>query len=113
MIVSRSLSRRGHVRGAVIILLPAIAVAGLILNRSDATTPTTINLRTAAAASVLAGSGVTNTGPSILSRDLDTSPTPAITGFPPGTVLGTIHAADRVAAHAQADLTTAYNAAAS
>jgi hypothetical protein len=32
-----------------------------------------------------------------------------VTGFPPGTVNGTIHAADAVAAQAQTDTTTAYN----
>jgi hypothetical protein len=35
-----------------------------------------------------------------------------VTGFPPGTVNGTIHAADPAAAQAQLDLTTAYNDAA-
>jgi serine protease AprX len=72
----------------------------------------TVNLGTAAAASVLAGAGVTNTGPSVLNRDLDTYPTPAVTGFQPGITMGTQHAADAVALAAQNDLTTAYNAAA-
>jgi hypothetical protein len=35
-----------------------------------------------------------------------------VTGFPPGIVAGTIHAADSTAAQGQADLVTAYNAAA-
>ena len=71
-----------------------------------------VNLGTAAAASVLAGTGVTNTGPSVLNGDLDTYPTPAVTGFAPGVTMGTQHAADAVALAAQNDLTTAYNAAA-
>jgi hypothetical protein len=71
-----------------------------------------VNLGTAAGASVLAGSGVTNTGASVLDRDLDTYPTPAVTGFPPGRTLGTQHAGDAVAQAAQQDLTIAYNAAA-
>jgi serine protease AprX len=70
-----------------------------------------VDLGTAADASVLAGSGVTNTGPSVLNHDLDTYPTPAVTGFPPGKTMGTQHAADAVALAAQNDLTTAYNAA--
>ncbi|MGZ4680520.1 MAG: ice-binding family protein, partial [Ilumatobacteraceae bacterium] len=37
------------------------------------------------------------------------SPGTAVTGFPPGTVNGTIHAADAAVAQAQADVTTAYN----
>ena len=74
--------------------------------------PPPVGLGTTQSFSVLGGQGVTNTGPTILSRDLGTSPNPAITGFPPGIVLGTIHAADAVAGQAQSDLTTAYNDAA-
>ncbi|HEY6572783.1 MAG TPA: ice-binding family protein, partial [Candidatus Eisenbacteria bacterium] len=40
------------------------------------------------------------------------SPGSAVTGFPPGTVTGTIHANDAAAAQAQSDLTVAYNDAA-
>jgi hypothetical protein len=39
--------------------------------------------------------------------DLGVSPGTAVTGFPPGTVIGTIHAGDPAAAQAIADLTTA------
>ncbi|HEY9497910.1 MAG TPA: ice-binding family protein, partial [Terrimesophilobacter sp.] len=56
---------------------------------------------------------VTNTGPSIATGDLGVSPGSAVTGFPPGTVLGGIHTADSTASLAQDALTTAYNAAAS
>ncbi len=72
----------------------------------------TVGLGTAGSFAVLAGSTVTNTGPSVLTGDLGVSPGTAVTGFPPGTVTGTIHAADAVAAQAQADVTTAYNDAA-
>jgi len=62
---------------------------------------------------VLAGSTITNTGPSVISGDLGVSPGTALAGFPPGTVnAGTVHATDAVAAQAQRDLTTAYNDAA-
>jgi len=66
----------------------------------------------AAAFAVLAGSTVTNTGPTTVTGDLGLHPGTAVTGFPPGTVNGTTHVADAVAAQAQADLTTAYNDAA-
>lgn len=82
--------------------------------------PSQLPLGTAGEFSVLAGSTVTNTGPTVISADaglggnLGVSPGSAVTGFPPGIVTppGTQHVADEVAAQAQADLTTAYNTAA-
>ncbi len=71
-----------------------------------------VGLGTADSFAVLAGSTVTNTGPSVIHGDLAVSPGTAVTGFPPGTVFGTIHAADGVAGQAKTDLTTAYNDAA-
>jgi hypothetical protein len=76
---------------------------------------TSVGLGTANSFAVLAGAGVTNTGPSVINGDLGTFPTPAVVGFggaPNGTVNGAIHQADALAAQAQADLTTAYNNAA-
>ena len=61
---------------------------------------------------VLAGSTVTNSGPTIVLGNLGVSPGAAITGFPPGVATGAIHAADGLAGTAQTQLTTAYNAAA-
>ena len=58
---------------------------------------------------VLAFSTVTSTGPTIVTGDLGLSPGTSVTGFPPGTVVGTIHAGDPVAAGAQLNLTAAYN----
>jgi hypothetical protein len=71
-----------------------------------------VGLGTADSFSVLAGSTVTNTGPTTLTGDLGVSPGTAITGFPPGTVNGTVHANDGVALQAHNDLVTAYNDAA-
>ena len=61
---------------------------------------------------ILAGSTVTNSGPSNVTGDVGVWPGTAITGFPPGTLTGTEHAGDAVAQTAQGDLTTAYNYAA-
>jgi choice-of-anchor A domain-containing protein len=59
--------------------------------------------------SVLAGTTVTNTGPTIIVGDLGVSPGTAVTGFPPGQVRnGVIHTADAVALQAQAELTVSY-----
>ena len=72
-----------------------------------------VNLGTAGAFAVLGGSGVTNTGSSTIKGDLGVSPGSAITGFPPGLVVGgTTHNSDAVALQAQNALTTAFNFAA-
>src|SRR6202049_2689209 len=74
---------------------------------------TNVDLGTADPFAVLAGTTVTNTGPTTVHGSLGVSPGSAVTGFPPGTVSGgAIHAADAVAAQAQSDLTTAYTSAA-
>lgn len=73
-----------------------------------------VDLGTSGTFGVLAGSAVTNTGPSVIAGNVGVSPGSAITGFPPGIVLppGTFHSNDAVAQQAQSDLTTAYNEAA-
>ena len=55
---------------------------------------------------------MTNTGPSTINGNLGLHPGTAVTGFPPGTVNGTTHAANAAALQAQSDLTIAYNDAA-
>src|SRR5487761_469108 len=89
------------------------AIALLIAAQPAVAATAPVGLGTAASFAVLAGTTVTNTGPSIISGDLGVSPGTAVTGFPPGIVTGgTIHEADGVAGGAQSDLTTAYNDAA-
>src|SRR3990172_5124091 len=66
-------------------------------------------LGSASSFAVLGGSTVTSTGLSLVTGDLGVWSGTAITGFPPGIVIGTIRAGDDVAAQAQSDLTTAYN----
>ncbi len=71
-------------------------------------------LGTATDFAVLAGSTVTNTGPTVVFGNVGVWAGSSITGFPRGLVLGgTIHVTDGVAQQAQSDVTTAYNALAS
>jgi uncharacterized repeat protein (TIGR01451 family) len=90
-----------------------VAIAALIGVQSSASAATApVPLGTAANFAVLAGSTVTNTGPTTINGDLGLSPGTSVTGFPPGRVNGALHVADSVAVQAKADLTAAYNNAA-
>lgn len=69
-----------------------------------------ISLGTAQNFGALGGSTVTNTGATTVNGNVGVSPGSAVTGFPPGVVVGgAIHSNDAVAMQAQNDLTTAYN----
>ncbi|WP_328498077.1 ice-binding family protein [Streptomyces sp. NBC_00414] len=96
---------------AVTAVVLAAAVLAMTTTRADAIA-TPVPLGTAGSFAVLAGAEVTNTGPSQITGDLGVHPGTAITGFPPGIVLGTQHSADAVAAQAKSDLVAAYNDAA-
>jgi hypothetical protein len=107
----RSLSSPRVLGGAIAAV--SVALVGLVALPGQAgAAEGPIEFGTAGAYSVLAGSGVTNTGPSVLGGSLGSSPTGTLTGFPPGLVGGATHAADAEALEAKADLTVAYNDAA-
>jgi len=106
--VTRAISRRRQLGLLVVILCAALAWPAY--DALAAQPP--VALGTAGNFAVLAGSAVTNTGPSTLNGELGVSPGTSITGFPPGTATAATHSADAVAGQAQTDLTTAYNNAA-
>jgi hypothetical protein len=89
-----------------------MSLAATLLFVAAAATPIAaqISLGTAQSFGVLGGSTVTNTGATTVAGNVGVSPGTAVTGFPPGVVVGgAIHNNDAVAVQAQNDLTTAYN----
>ena len=98
--------RRARLAGIALAMLAAFALP-------TAAQAAPVNLATVSPFVALAGTTVTNTGPSVLNGDLGVSPGTALTGFGfPAVVNGATHANDGVAAQAKSDLTNAYNVAA-
>jgi hypothetical protein len=94
------------------VLSLAIAAVVFLVWPASALAATNPGLGTAGNFAVLAGTTVTNTGPTWITGQLGVAPGTAVTGFPPGTS-GVQHKGDSVATTAQTNLTAAYvNAAA-
>jgi hypothetical protein len=91
-------------------LAALVGSVALVCAPRSALAQTAPSLGAAQGFAVLAGSTVTNTGATTLTGSVGVSPGSAITGFPPGLVLGTTHRADAVALAAQNSLAAAYNA---
>jgi hypothetical protein len=70
--------------------------------------PSPVGLGEAESFAVLGASTVTSAGVSALTGNLGVSPGTAMTGFPPGTVNGTMHSADAASNKAQAEVGVAY-----
>jgi hypothetical protein len=92
------------------IALAALSMSTLLFASSALAAAAPVGLGTAASFSVLAGSTVTNTGPTTMFGGLGLSPGSSVTGAPH--VLGATHVDDAVAIGAKNALTTAYNDAA-
>ncbi len=108
-------------------LLPAFAIALVFITaacKKDGTpsspgTPTNIPLQTTIQSdiplgvaddfAILAGSGITNTGATIINGDLGLSPGTSVGGFPPGILNGTLHINDAAANQSKLDITAAYD----
>ena len=72
-----------------------------------------VDLGAASNFGILAGTGITNSGPTTIYGDMGTYPTPAITGYSEITLHGTDYTNDPKMTTVKNDLTTAYNDAAS
>jgi hypothetical protein len=96
-------------------LIPLVVVSSAVLAGAwplAALAATSPRLGTALNFTVLAGSTITNIGPTVITGSLGIDPGSAVTGFPPGSVTGTKHISDAVALQAKRGLITAYNDAA-
>ena len=91
-----------------LVLLAAV----LFLHQNAAAVPTMVNMGTASGFAVLAGSGITITGPTTITGDIGTFPTTSITGLGNVTLTGVNQAGSAVTQNAKNDLVTAYNDAA-
>src|SRR5450830_1006333 len=69
----------------------------------------TVDLGTTESFAVLAGSAITNTGPTTINGDVGMHPGTAFTGQANVTMNGALHLTDAVASGAKDDLVTAYN----
>jgi uncharacterized repeat protein (TIGR01451 family) len=90
-----------------IIGIAALGLGAVSASAADRTIP----LATAGNFAVLAGTTVANTGATVVTGNLGTSPGSAITGFPPGVITGANDPDDLAATLAQSDRAAAYNAA--
>jgi len=106
--------RRFRSRAAGATALVALFAAGMLVTLvgGAAAAASAVPLGTADSFAVLAGAGITNTGPTTVTGDLGTFPTTTMTGAASLTITGTNHAGDAVTQGAKTDLVTAYNTAA-
>jgi hypothetical protein len=103
---------KGFGKTAIVLMVLAILGVATITADVKAAGQAPVNLGAAASFGVLAATTVTSTGATAVTGDLGLSPGTSVVGFPPtgpGTLTGTQHINDTVAAQAQADLTVAYN----
>jgi len=92
-------------------LSDAATSAPVLASTAQAGSPPVL-LGTADSFAVLAGTTITNIGPTVINGNLGLHPSTAVVGFPPGSVNGAEHVSDAVAQKAATDLTAAYNDAA-
>jgi len=102
------------VNGAHWMLMGLVLAVGLLFPHREATAgQAPVYLGSAGSFAVLAGTTITSTNDGTINGDVGVWPgTTWVVGVPPVIVNGTVHLGDPTAARAQADLTTAYNAAA-
>jgi hypothetical protein len=99
---------RNNIKNYFVISVLILSASVMVQNNAFAASAP--NLGTSSNFAVLGSSTVTNTGNTVITGNLGVSPGTAITGFPPGKVIGTISAGGPVAIRAHTDAVTAYGA---
>jgi outer membrane protein OmpA-like peptidoglycan-associated protein len=90
----------------VVLILVASVIAALGFAPSALAGPgpgPLVSLGSASSLAVIAGTTITNTGPTVATGDMGVWPGTSVTGFPPGVVNGTIHGGGAAAEQAQND----------
>lgn len=106
--VAVPLTRRAAACPAVALAI-ALLVSSAFPGRAEAVAGGPVDLGTAGPFAVLAGAGITNTGPTTITGDVGTFPTTSRTGFGSVTLTGTDHGGDAVTQGAKDALVTAYD----
>jgi hypothetical protein len=105
--------KNSRIFAAMIGIALLIGISALGARTAIAAGPPTVSLLTATSFAVLAGAGITNTGPTSINGDVGTYPTTTETGFSAGadtvTLTGINHAGDAVTQGAKTSLVTAYD----
>jgi hypothetical protein len=88
---------------------PTPAGSNPIVIPVQTTSMSTVALGSTSTLAIIAGSGITSTGATVVTGDIGLSPGSSIGGFPPGILNGTQHINNDIATQAKLDLTAAYN----
>ena len=107
-----SVARRRRLRRLALLGVSLLGASVLMAASPAFAAQGPVGLGTADSFAVLAGSGITNTGPTTITGDVGTFPTTSQTGFNSVTLNGANHHGDAVTQGAKNDLVAAYNDAA-
>jgi hypothetical protein len=106
-----TMSTRGKAR-SISLLLVILLVVMMVVPATGVAAEATVNLGTTSSFAILAGTGITNTGPTVINGDVGVHPANTFTGQAQATINGAVHLGDAVAEQAKQDLVAAYDDAA-